>query len=346
MSGHITYNCELDKKPNLRAICINSMSERAFNVYTEFFTHTQNICWFLRGQIWQETISENTWKVGKQLELTAVFQENLLKAQQESLDLQDRMLKHGKNLEQVLENLQESSNAHRDVLILLSKSISNLQSWLIGEISWFDSIVFYLIIIFVIILLTSTQRTESARFPLSVLLILNLIFERMVCSYMTSYSQDFNILTMYLRMYDFIWYTRYCFVIITIFTFLYKLIYHNNINYKNNEILHQIYAQNKLVLKVLDYMKFKLVPDSIYSKDSKYFAYMNNSQIENEKCVNSSIEEMNNSLSKYHGENNLTKDINLSKNSDKFVNKMTFSRKIKNVYNLRSSSSRQGTPDF
>ncbi|KAJ8964774.1 hypothetical protein NQ317_007720 [Molorchus minor] len=31
MSGHETYNCELDKKPNLRAICINSMSDRAFN---------------------------------------------------------------------------------------------------------------------------------------------------------------------------------------------------------------------------------------------------------------------------------------------------------------------------
>ncbi|KAJ8926496.1 hypothetical protein NQ314_021098 [Rhamnusium bicolor] len=65
MSGHETYNCELDKKPNLRAICINSMSDRAFNVYTEFYTHTQNICWFLRGQIWHETIADNTLKSWK-----------------------------------------------------------------------------------------------------------------------------------------------------------------------------------------------------------------------------------------------------------------------------------------
>ncbi|KAJ8953959.1 hypothetical protein NQ318_019202 [Aromia moschata] len=81
MSGHETYNCELDRKPNLRAICISSMSDRAFNVYTEFYTHTQNICWFLRGQIWHETIAENTIKVGKQLKVTAQNQESLLQAQ-------------------------------------------------------------------------------------------------------------------------------------------------------------------------------------------------------------------------------------------------------------------------
>lgn len=63
MSGHEEYHCESDRKQNLRKICISNMSDRAFNVYTEFYTHTQNICWFLRGQIWQEILVERTYEV-------------------------------------------------------------------------------------------------------------------------------------------------------------------------------------------------------------------------------------------------------------------------------------------
>lgn len=116
MSGHETYNCELDKKPNLRGICINGMTDRAFNVYTEFYTHTQNICWFLRGQIWHETIAENTLKVGKQLEISAEAQEDLIRVQKESIELQERMLKQGMFLERVLEDVYMSVQAHQDIL--------------------------------------------------------------------------------------------------------------------------------------------------------------------------------------------------------------------------------------
>lgn len=79
MSGHEIYNCELDKKPNLRAICINSMSDRAFNAYTEFYTHVQNICWFLRGQVWHEKITETTMKVGVKLQESVTQQEKLVR---------------------------------------------------------------------------------------------------------------------------------------------------------------------------------------------------------------------------------------------------------------------------
>lgn len=79
MSGHETYNCDLDRKSNLRGICISSMTDRAFNVYTEFYTHTQNMCSFLRGLVWQEAIAESTHRVGAQLEMSARNQEDLLK---------------------------------------------------------------------------------------------------------------------------------------------------------------------------------------------------------------------------------------------------------------------------
>lgn len=340
MSGHKTYNCELDKKYNLRAICISSMSERAFNVYIEFYTHTQNICWFLRGQIWQEIISENTWKVGKQLQLTALNQERILQAQRESLKLQEKMLKDGRNLELLLESLHVSSNTHQNILMMLSKSINNLQSWIMGEVSWIDSVIFYMISVFLTFLLTSSQRTLSSRIPISFLLFLNLLLERMICSFITSDAQDMNVSSLYLKIYDFVWYSRYGFVCVAVITFLYKLVYHTDIHFKNNEILQKIHAQNVSVLNALEYLKFKqgLETNSVdYLKKSK--------EIENENSFNPVVEtiKMNKpylmNLNNYYPESCITNETKL-KIGD-------LDKSISNVikcYNLRSHS-RQATPD-
>lgn len=348
MSGHDPYKCELDKKPNLRAICISNMSDRAFNVYTEFYTHTQNICWFLRGQIWQETIYENTWKVGKQLELTASNQEGLLRAQKESLELQEKMLKHGRNLEQVLDNLQESSNAHKNILIMLSTGINNLQSWIIGEVSWIDSVVFYMVSVFVTFLITSSQRTLSSRVPISVLLFFNLLLERMICSFITSDSRELNILNLYLKIYDFVWYSRYAFVCLAIFTFLYKSVYHTDIHFKNNEILQKIHNQNVSVLSTLDYLKYKLVPESNGMLQNASFC--NEAKLHKEvSCKkdysNSSIDikDCDRSFESKFDKARQTKYR--LRDLDQTVNNYFSNKYIRSGYNLRSSSSRQGTPD-
>lgn len=353
MSGHETYNCELDKKSNLRAICINSMSDRAYNVYTEFFTHTQNICWFLQGQIWQEAISENTWKVGKQLELTALNQEGLLQAQKESLELQERMLKQGRNLEHVLESLHASSNAHQNILMMLSKSVNNLQSWIIGEVSWIDSVVFYMMSVFVMFLLTSSQRTLPSRLPISVLLFFNLLFERMICSFITTGSKDLNISSLYIKIYDFIWYSRYCFVGLAFVIFLYKAVYHSDIHFKNNDILNKIHNQTGRALNDLEYLKCKLVHKSndelIIENNSlkdPYKLYLNGSPVTSNGSDHT-LPLLNNinslsSKNEYYSENNITKDSNL-KNLNNSINKYR-NEIVKNSYNLRSNS-RQATPD-
>lgn len=260
MSGHDTYNCELDKKPNLRAICINSMSDRAFNVYTEFYTHTQNICWFLRGQIWHETISENTLKVGKQLEITAQNQESLLQAQKESLELQEKMLQHGKFLEQALEDLYISSKTHQEVLKVMTQSVSSLQAWLVGEISWIDSLIFYGATIFVTFIVTSSQRTNSARVPVFLLLFLNLAIERLICSSVTSKSDGMDAKSMYNEIYQFVWYSRYAFASLSVFVWIYLAIVHKDFAVKNYELLNDIRDQNNDALNILRDLKITLTP--------------------------------------------------------------------------------------
>lgn len=345
MSGHKTYNCEHDKKRNLRAICISDMSDRAFNVYTEFYTHTHNMCWFLRGQIWQEKISENTWKVGKQLELTALNQDNLLKAQQESLEMQARMLKHGQNLENVLESLHEASQAHRDVLMMLSKSVTNLQSWIIGEVSWIDSVVFYVISVFVTFLLTSSQKTLSSRVPISVLLFLNFVLERIICSFISSDSDDLNILSVYMKIYDFVWYSRYAFISLAIITFLYNSVHHKDIHLKNNEILKKIHSQNASILNAVNYLKWKLLPE----KNGTYICNEKSNTEVFEKEIDSSKEEEETkgcllNFNKYYSTSKIIKKLK-PQNRDRSCTPTHFSNgNMKNYYNLRSNS-RQATPD-
>ncbi|XP_060521895.1 uncharacterized protein LOC132699280 [Cylas formicarius] len=252
MSGHETYNCEFDKKANLRSICINSMSDRAFNVYTEFYTHTQNICWFLRGQIWHEAIAENTLRVGKQLEVSTQNQEDLIKVQRESLELQDRMLKQGKFLEHVMEDIYVATQMHQEILNLLTRSVTNLQTWIVGEVSWIDTIIFNMTALFMVFMLTSSQRTAAARFPLFILLFLNLCVERMICAIFSKNQNEYDTNVLYSTIYRFVWYSRYAFTFLGAFVIIYKAIMYTDSFQENVKLLLKIRDQNNKILRALE----------------------------------------------------------------------------------------------
>ncbi|XP_044252316.1 uncharacterized protein LOC123003563 [Tribolium madens] len=251
MSGHETYNCELDKKPNLRSICINSMSDRAFNVYTEFYTHVQNICWFLRGQIWYETISENSFKVGKRLEESAKNQEELLEAQKESLEIQRKVLKHEKMLEEVLGDLYVSTKAHQEILGVLTRSIAKFQTWVIGEVSWFDSILFYVISGLFIIIFTTIKRTASARLPLLLILCTNLVIERFICYILISDDSLVDTRILYDDIYSYVWYCRYFFIFVLVFYLLYHSYNYKDMMLENIKFLQMISKQNAKIIEML-----------------------------------------------------------------------------------------------
>ena len=94
------------------------MTAEAYNTYTEFFTHTQNICFFLQAQIWQDetdnTISrlaDNSAHVAQQMEDSSLLQSDIIKKQNESIQNQELLLKHGNNLRQTLE--ESSLDVHR-----------------------------------------------------------------------------------------------------------------------------------------------------------------------------------------------------------------------------------------
>ena len=94
------------------------MTAEAYNTYTEFFTHTQNICFFLQAQIWQEetdsTISrlaDNSAHVAQQIEDSSVLQSDIMRKQNESIKNQELLLQHGNNLRQTLK--ESSVDVHK-----------------------------------------------------------------------------------------------------------------------------------------------------------------------------------------------------------------------------------------
>uniref|UniRef100_A0A182NX65 Uncharacterized protein n=1 Tax=Anopheles dirus TaxID=7168 RepID=A0A182NX65_9DIPT len=100
-----TLECLAERTDALRRLCMSQMSDRAFAVYTEFFTQTQSMCYFLQSQIWhRETertinrLSSFSRAAGAQLELVNNMQDTLLQQQHEQHQLQAELLLIGRLL--------------------------------------------------------------------------------------------------------------------------------------------------------------------------------------------------------------------------------------------------------
>ena len=240
MSGHDTYKCELDKKLNLRAICINSMSDRAFSVYTEFYTHILNVCWFLQGQVWHEIISENTVRVGKQLQTSTEMQEAMLANQIKSIELQEKLLTYGTVLEKIMNEFYVSSEKYEKILDVINDSLSNLQGWLLGEVNLFDTFVFYVGMSICVMFLTSVKKTNGARLLSLSFLVLCIAFERLLSYFSAGKLSHVNIFDAHCDYYRYVWISRYvcvsaCFIIVFTKAYVYR-----DYNKENNRILKDV----------------------------------------------------------------------------------------------------------
>ena len=199
--GRAVYPC--DEQQELAA-CTRDMPSDAFNTYLEFFTHTQNMCFFLRSQIWHQktentiaSLADNSATVAKQLEASSELQEEIMKHQNRSIENQMELLQRGAELRNTLEDsstnvrlmLQDFHNSTKEQKLMIFEvfdRVNSLQSLVMGEFTGFYSLVFYTLSIIISYLLTSTSRTNGARFWLFFLMTLNIILERLLIWWHTS----------------------------------------------------------------------------------------------------------------------------------------------------------------
>ncbi|XP_076363078.1 uncharacterized protein LOC143253302 isoform X1 [Tachypleus tridentatus] len=196
--GMKTYPCSSEIEVRE---CVYDIDDKAFASYTEFFTHTQSICFFLQSQVWQEQteaviskLSINSARVSHQLKVAGETQEQLLQLQRLSLSNQNKLVRSGEglslelersrdNVRILFEEFKSSTNEQRVMIFEVFERVSKLQSFVLGEFSGFYSLVFYLVVAFVSYLLTSTSRTREARFWLFALFTANFLIERLLTQY-------------------------------------------------------------------------------------------------------------------------------------------------------------------
>lgn len=200
-SGHTSYECHLTMSEHARRECINQMSDRAFNVYNEFYTHTTHICFFLNYEAWKaetENTIKSLYQVSSQMKIQLLeaseLQNELLISQKEGLKIQNEILDHGKELGHVLKSssdtvnemvteFKESTKDQKELLYEIFSYIHTFQNWIVGEVSWFQSIMYYAISCILFAIFTSPRRTANARVTLFTILSLNIIIERMLVQY-------------------------------------------------------------------------------------------------------------------------------------------------------------------
>ncbi|XP_015429008.1 PREDICTED: uncharacterized protein LOC107185765, partial [Dufourea novaeangliae] len=200
-SGHETYDCHLSSSETERRECINNMSDRAFNVYNEFYIHTTHMCFYLNYEAWQaetdntiKQLYEASSRMKDQLLEASEMQGVMLESQKESLKIQSELLDHGKELGTILKSSSESVNNmvkdfketaknQMELLFEIFSYLRTFQNWIIGEVSWFQSIMYYTVSCILCALFSSSKRTVDARITLFTILSMNVIVERMLVQY-------------------------------------------------------------------------------------------------------------------------------------------------------------------
>lgn len=194
-AGRPTEKCASSEASS---VCTRRMQPEAFQAYTEFFTHTQNICFYLQSKLWQEQteniinrLTDNSVVVSQQLENATELQSELLRKQNASLNNQIVLIHHGEELQKTLEeskndvrsmmvDLQKSTQEQRTLIFEVFDRVQSLRSLVMGEFTGFYSLIFFFLAILIAYLLTSTPRTCSSRFWIFVLLTCNIICEWMI----------------------------------------------------------------------------------------------------------------------------------------------------------------------
>lgn len=259
MSGYEPIMCNEEKKT-----CLRNLSDRAFNAYTEFYTHTQSICYFLQNQVWHEEaqktidrLSDTTIAVSAQLEEAEQIQNDILNQQKESVILQHYLLSNGKSIASALESseekisrimkdFQDSAVEHKKLLFELFEKLTLLRSWVMVEMSWINCIIFYMSVMIIGYLFTSLSITKNARGFIFLLLTFNYFIERCIYgnSEVTNQSEE-NIIY-------WIWFCRKICIVFSIIILIYCAVVYCDYNVVNHKLLIEIKNQNKMLLNMFE----------------------------------------------------------------------------------------------
>ena len=212
-SGRRTYPC-LKETQSIEE-CTGKMDDITYLAYTTFFTHTANICFYVKSELWQHKtentiskLSKTTEDVASQLENSAKIQLQVLQKQNASLENQHKIISQEMQLSETLRNstlnarkafedMKQNAVEQRalfsetfDSVFKSMEKVRKLQSMFLGEFISLQSVAFYVPAMCTCYFLTSTPRTSGARPPLFIGLFVLIFLEGLVTSWSDKQSVD------------------------------------------------------------------------------------------------------------------------------------------------------------
>lgn len=183
-SGRPTYPCSASLKD-----CTSRMSQEAFNTFTQFFTHTDHICYFLQGELWQRRtentitqLSDTSTAAVEKLERALEYHRELEVKQDSALRMQGEILEQdrqiasslretGKNLTAIIGDVAEKAEKQKalldDTLSSVQGSVETvryLMSLMLVEVVGVESLVLFLLAVALVMLLPQYQHSRAKLF--------------------------------------------------------------------------------------------------------------------------------------------------------------------------------------
>ncbi|XP_043204567.1 uncharacterized protein LOC122371878 [Amphibalanus amphitrite] len=246
--------------------CLRRLTDRQFDSYREFFTHTQNMCSFLQVQVWNRQtgrlisrLGSEAAAVAERLERSGTVQEDILRAQERALGNQQQLMDQGhrmsrdvdtwrENMQLMVQDFREQTAEHRDLILTVFDRLTSLQQLVLDRFSWFNSLAHYVAGVLLVYLLTSTARTAGARLWLFLVLTTNLALERLLAAYFISAESPLEARTAQQTgalLDSSVWLLRRAAVSVCLLILAVTVYRYRDLNVANNQLLLELHRQHR-----------------------------------------------------------------------------------------------------
>ena len=234
--------------PDSTTSCTNSLTESAFIIYTQFYTHTRASCYFLEAKLWQERTERTSHRLGDvavesadKIERSLSNSDELIRGQNilqikaseltEKHDtLHSKIDQNQDKMDQLSRTITDYYTMITEILSALSHSsarVEHLVNLVLGETQQLSSFLFYFAITVITFVFTVPSSTNGARLRMVSVIVIHFLLERLLFTVTYSFPPAFHALFTGIT-----YYTRFSLVLISLF-----LLMRTGYNYRDYEAL-------------------------------------------------------------------------------------------------------------
>ncbi|XP_022098503.1 uncharacterized protein LOC110983480 isoform X2 [Acanthaster planci] len=214
----------------------------------------------MKSQVWHEQteqtvsrLAQSSENVADKMEVTGKLQEEMIEKQGESLKQQDLILQSEEKLRDALQTssqdiknvfaeVKDQTQTQKRLFEETFSRVTDIQHLILGEFSWFNSLLFFAAAILIAYLVTSTPRTSGARLWLFIILGVDWMVERALFQVPDSDQT---------QLYEYMWFCRKGFGLMAVLVLCLCAYRYKDLVAANNMLLLEIKRQNSEMCRAM-----------------------------------------------------------------------------------------------